>query len=121
MLTDVITLNDGVANRAFTLVSRNGMDSIRRETTAGTSSSSLSALTIKNTIDEKSKTKPNRHLMAITFTEYDTAGLPQTHTVHAVVTRAKGSTDAAVIKSVEMLAAFLATEANMTQVLIGGN
>lgn len=121
MLTDAIVLNDGVVARTFTLVSREGMNSVRRETTAGTPSSAMSSLSIKHTIDEKNLTKPNRHLLAITFTTYDAAGKACTSTAHAVITRAKGSADADVIKLVEMLGAFLADQAQMGQVLIGGN
>jgi hypothetical protein len=121
MLTDVITLNDGVAPRAYTLVSRNGMDSVRRETTAGVSSASQSALTIKHTLDDKKLTKANRHLVSLSFTEYDTAGIACTTTAHAVITRAKGATDAQVKKQAEMLAEFLGAPANVDQLLIGGN
>lgn len=121
MLTDVISLNDGAVARAFTLVSREGMNSVRRETTAGTSSSSLSGLTIKHTLDDKAKTKPNRHLAAITFTEIDAAGIAQTATCHVVITRAKGHSDAGVRKLVNMLAAFMADDANVDQLMIGGN
>jgi hypothetical protein len=121
MLTEVITINDGVSARAYTLVARNGMDSVRRETTAGTLSSSLSGLTIKHTLDDKAKTKPNRHLVSITFTEFDVAGNPQTTTVHAVITRAKGATDAKVKLLVQSLSAFLGAGANVDQLLIGGN
>lgn len=121
MLTDVITINDGAANRAYTLVSREGMDSVRRETTAGVASSSMSGLVVKHTLDDKARNKPNRHLVSITFTEYDTAGSPQVSTVHTVITRAKGATDATVKKLVAMQAAFLAVGANVDQLLIGGN
>jgi hypothetical protein len=121
MLTDIITLNDGVANRDYTLVSQEGMNSIRRETTAGTLSSSLSALTIKNTIDDKALTKPNRHLVAQTFTEYDAAGKAHTATVHFVVTRDKMSSDGVVLKLAESVSNFLGDPAKMAQLLIGGN
>lgn len=121
MLADVITINDGVTARAYTLVSRVGMDSVRRETTAGIASSSLSGLVIKHTLDDKAKSKPNRHLVSITFTEVDTAGVLQTTTVHTVITRAKGATDAVVKKLVQMQSAFLGVGANVDQLLIGGN
>jgi hypothetical protein len=121
MLTDVITVNDGVVARAYTLVSRNGMDSTRRETTAGIVSSALSGLTVKHTLDDRNIAKPNRHLVAFTYTEYDTAGKAQTCTAHCVITRAKGSTDAQVKKQIAMLAAFIAVGANQDQLLIGGN
>lgn len=121
MLSDVITINDGVTARGYTLVSRQGMDSVRRETTAGVVSGSLSGLVIKHTLDDKAKTKPNRHLVSITFTEYDAAGSPQTTTVHTVITRAKGATDTCVKKLVQMQSAFLGVAGNVDQLLIGGN
>lgn len=121
MLADVISINDGVAARSYTLVSRNGMDSVRRETTAGIASSALSGMTIKHTLDDKAKTKPNRALVSITYTEYDTAGVPQTATVHTVITRAKGVSDTCVKKLVQMQSAFLGVSANVDQLLIGGN
>lgn len=121
MLTDVITLNDGVAAQEFTLVSREGMNSVRRKTTAGTLSSSMSAMTIKNTLDDKALTKPNRHLVAFTETEYDAAGKPQTATVHRVITRSKGVSDALVQKLVKLASNFDAVPANVSQQLIGGN
>lgn len=121
MLTDAITVNDGVADRTYTLVSREGMNSVRRETTAGVLSSAMSSFVVKHTIDDKSKTKPNRHLVSITYSEADASGNPLTITAHAVLTRAKGATDAEVLKQAEMLANFLGTPANISALLIGGN
>lgn len=121
MLADVQTVNDGVAARAYTLVSRSGMDSQRRETTAGVLSSSLSGLTIKHTLDDRNVAKPNRHLVAFTYTQYDANMKPQTCTAHAVITRAKGCTDTEVKKQISLLAAFLAVAANQVELLIGGN
>lgn len=121
MLTDQITLNDGVADRTFTLVSREGMDSIRRETTAGTPSSANSMFVVKHTIDSKNKSKPNRHLVSISYSETDASGNPLTATVHTVITRNKGCTDAMVGKLAEMQSKFFDTAANVTSLLIGGN
>lgn len=121
MLSDAITLNDGAANRTYTLVSRLGMDSIRRETTAGVPSAANSTLTIKNTIDGKNAAKPNRHLISFTYTEYDTAGKPCVSTAHTVLTRAKGSSDDCCVKLLEMLGALCADQVSMGKVLIGGN
>lgn len=121
MLSDAISLNDGAVVRTYTLVSRIGMDSIRRETTAGVSSAANSSMSIKNTIDPKNLAKPNRHLVSFSFTEYDTAGKPCVSTVHAVITRAKGSSDAVVIQLSEMLGAFMADQVSVGKVLIGGN
>lgn len=121
MLNDVVTINDGVTARSYTLVSRIGMDSVRRETTAGVLSSALSGFVVKHTLDDKAKSKPNRHLVSITYTETDTAGVLQTATVHTVITRAKGTTDTMVKKLVQMQSAFLGVSANVDQLLIGGN
>lgn len=121
MINDSVTLNDGTANRTYQLVSRIGMDSIRRETTAGVSSASMSKMEIKNTIDDKATSKPNRHLVKFTFTEYDAAGKPLVSTVHCVITRAKGATDDTVIKLAELCAAFVGDSANVSQMFIGGN
>lgn len=121
MLNDAIVLNDGVAARTYTLVSRNGMDSTRRETTAGTPSSAASSLSVKHQIDLKKPNKANRHLVSITYSETDAAGNIQPITVHAVITRAKGATDAQVLKQAEMIAKFLDDPANVSTLLIGGN
>jgi hypothetical protein len=121
MLTDILTLNDGVAAQAYTLVSREGMNSVRRKTTAGTLSSAMAELVIKHTLDNKAKTKPNRHLMSVTESEQDTAGNTQTATVHYVITRSKGVSDALVLKLAETLANALGDPAIVAQVLIGGN
>lgn len=121
MLADTLTLNDGVADQTLQLVSREGMSSKRRNTTAGVPSTAMSALTIKHTIDEKSKTKPNRHLVLYTFTEVDAAGVDQTSQCHLVITRAKKATDAQVKKNVAIIADFISDPANVSQMLIGGN
>lgn len=121
MLTDVLTLNDGVADQTFTLISREGMSSERRNTTSGVASSNNAALVIKHTIDKKSKTKPNRHLVLVTFTEIDVNGAEQQSQAHLVITRAKSATDAQVTKNVAVIADFLSTPANVAAMLIGGN
>lgn len=121
MLTDTLTLNDGVADQTFTLVSRQGMESKRRNTTAGVTSANLASFVIKHTIDEKSKTKPNRHLVSYTFTEIDANGVESQSTVHCVITRAKKASDAQIQKEVAVLVDFLGTPANIAELLIGGN
>jgi hypothetical protein len=97
------------------------MNSVRRETTAGVLSSALSALNMKHTVDDRNVSKPNRHLVAITGTEYDTAGKSQTGTTHTVVTRAKGVSDACMKKQMTMLGAWLAVSANQDALLRGEN
>lgn len=121
MISDSITLNDGVADRTFALVSREGMNSIRRETTAGVSSASQSMVQVKHTIDLKATGKPNRHLVSLTFTEYDSSGKPLPITVHAVITRHKSASDAATLKLAEMLANFIGDPAKAADLLIGSN
>lgn len=121
MLADVLTLNDGSADQTLQLVSREGMTSKRRNVTAGVPSTAMAALNIKHTIDEKSKTKPNRHLVLYTHTEVDAAGVDQQSQAHLVITRSKKATDAQVKKNVAILVDFLSDPANVEQLLIGGN
>jgi len=121
MLSDTISVNDGVAARTYNLVSRVGMESVRRETTAGVTSTNLSGITIKHTLDDKSPSKLNKHLVQFTYTEVDAQGVRQVCTAHMVITRAKAATDAQVKKQVAMLAAWAAVSANVDQLLIGGN
>lgn len=126
MIADILTLNDGTGtsptgDHTFQLVSREGMSSIRRDVTAGIPSTAMASLVIKHTIDEKSKTKPNRHLVMSKFTEQDATGVDQQSQVHCVITRAKKATDAQVAKQVAMLVAFFSDPDNVAQLLIGGN
>lgn len=121
MLADQISVNDGVAARTYKLISRVGMDSVRRETTAGVLSKSNSGFVVKHTIDAKSTSKPNRHLVSFSFTEYDANAASMSVQAHAVITRHKGASDAEVLKQVEMLANFLGEPANVSTLLIGGN
>lgn len=126
MLADTLTLNDGTGtsptgDHTMELVSREGMSSKRRDITSGITSAAMAALVIKHTIDEKSKTKPNRHLVLYTFTEQDAAGVDCQSQAHFVITRHKKATDAQVQKEVAILVDFLSDPANVTQLLIGGN
>jgi hypothetical protein len=120
MITDIVTVNDGTKDRSFTLVSREGMNSVRRETTAGVLSKSNSNLAIKHQMDPKATTKPNRHLVAFSETEYDANGKALVGTVHIVITAPKEATDALIDKLAVMTTAFL-TAPNRAQLLIGGN
>lgn len=121
MLTEVISLNDGAVARTYQLVSRIGMDSIRRETTAATPATAQSMFVVKHTIDAKKPSKPNRHLVSLTYSEITASGLPAAVTVHAVITRNKLVSDGEVLKQAEMLANFLGEPANVSKLLIGGN
>lgn len=121
MLSDVLTLNNGSADQTYTLISREGMSSKRRNTTAGVLSSNNAALIIKHTIDEKSKTKPNRHLVLVQHTEQDAGGVDRASQAHLVITRDKYATDAQVAKNVAVLVDFFSDPANVAALLIGGN
>lgn len=121
MLSDTLTLNNGAADQTFQLVSRVGMDSMRRNTTAGVTSSENFKFVVKNTIDDKKDSKPNRHLILVTATETDANGVKSTAQVHRVITRSKGFTDAGILKLVAIANDFDATPANVSATLIGGN
>lgn len=121
MLADTLTLNDGTADQSFQLISREGMSSKRRNVTAGVPSTAMAALTIKHTIDEKSKTKPNRHLLQTNYTEVDAAGIDRGIQVHVVITRDKKATDDQVLKCVAIVADAISDTAIVGQLLIGGN
>jgi len=120
MLANTITLNDGTSDHLYDLVSRKGMESIRRET--GVSSTLGSSLVIKNTVDLNSPTAKNRHLVQLVKSELNaTTGIFMPYSVHAVVTRDKGVSDANITLMVAQLAAFLGVSANLADVLLGGN
>lgn len=121
MLADTISLNDGSTARTYNITSREGMDSIRVETTAGVTSAENSTLMIKHTLDRKAPNKPNRHLVALSKSYTDAAGKVHTVTVHMVITRAKGAPDSLVLSLAEMLSVFATDPANINQLMIGGN
>lgn len=122
MFSDTLSINDGAVARSYALVSRESMNSARRETTAGTPSVAGSFVTIKHTLDAKAITKPNRHLVQFTYTEVNaTTGEAMPITVHAVVTRHKGCTDAQVKKQIVMLANLLLSANFADQLMIGAN
>lgn len=121
MIADVVNLNDGTTGRSFTLVSRLGMDSIRRETTAGSDPINQCAMTIKHTLDPRALNKPNRHLVSFTKTDYDAAGKPLLTTVHAVITRSKSAPISTAFELTQMLAAFFGGTAEFDLLVIGGN
>lgn len=123
MLNNTITLQDSVPNSyTFDLVSRAGMTSIRRETTAGVSSSEGSVLKISNTVDLNAPNTKNRHLVQLSWTDYDaTTNAPYQASVHVIVSRHKMVTDAKILAKLQQLADFFGTEANVTDLLRGGN
>lgn len=120
MIADSITLtNVAVADQIYDLISREGMNSVRRHTTA--SSALQKAVNIKHTLDLKAKTKPNRHLVAVTAATQDADGNDLAYSAHVVITRHKQATDADVTDAVAELVSFLSVPANIAQLLIGGN
>lgn len=122
MLADTLTLNNGVADQTFKLVSREGMNSKRRNVTAGVASTSQAQLVVKNTIDEKSKTKPSRHLILASEVEIDpVTGAEYRCQAHLVITRDKRSSDACVGKQVETVCALAGDATARGEILIGGN
>lgn len=125
MLADTITVVD-VADEehTFTRVSQDGMNSVRREDSTGVSSAINSQLVIKHTLDPKAKTKPNRHLIALSRSYTDpVTGVEQSVQVHTVITRGKIVPDAIVLDLVHMQAEFLVgdTMGTVAKVLNGGN
>lgn len=120
MLADSIVVNDGTNNHTFSLVSREGMNSMRRE--IGVSSELASMLQIKNTVDLNAPTKPNRHLISFSLSEKDaTTGELYPISVHAVIARHKSASDSSVKTVVTLLSALLGVSATIDDVLIGGN
>lgn len=118
MLSNTITLNDGVADALYDLVSRQGMESVRRET--GVSSNLASALIIKNTVDLNAPTAKNRHLIQLSGLE-SVSDVLYPYSVHCVISRDKNVTDASIKLKLVELAAFISSSTNMDDVLIGGN
>lgn len=120
MLANQITLNDGTDNHIFDLVSRSGMNSVRRET--GVSSTLASVMEIKNDVDLNSATKHNRHLVRLAYNDVDAVtGDLYPVSVHLVVSRHKKADDATILKKITCLADFLAPTTDVTNVLLGGN
>lgn len=120
MLSDQITLTDSGANtHSYSLVSRVGMESMRRETAV--SSAIGSVLTIKNTVDLNNPAARNRHLVQLASSEIDAVtGDKYPLTVHVVISRDKNVSDDYVVEKASQLADFL-TPANIAEILIGGN
>lgn len=119
MLTNSITLTDGTTPLTYDLVSRQGMSSGRRED--GADSDVAGILEIKNTVAPLALTTKNRHLIKITVIEKDADGVYSTASVHASIVRDKAVSDAAIISACGRLSDFLATTADVEDVLVGGN
>jgi len=125
MLPDTITLTDNAeVDRTFSRVSQDGMNSVRREDTAGVDSAIQSQFVIKHTLDPKAKNKPNRHLIAASRAYTDpTTGVEQSVQVHMVITRGKIVPDAIVLDTAHMVADFVINTAmgSVAKILNGGN
>lgn len=120
MLSNTITLaDDSATDHSYDLVSRSGMTSDRRET--GVASSIGSVLSIKNTV-VLNDDSPNRHLIRFGWNEVDgTTGELYPCSVHAVITRHKLATDAALKERLHQLGVLLQTSATIDDILVGGN
>lgn len=120
MLSNTITLsNDGGTTTAdYDLVSRQGMESVRRE--VGIDSALGSALVIKNTVDINSPTAKNRHLIQLVTNE-EISGELYPFSVHVVISRDKTVTDSAIKLKLVELADLISTSASMDDILVGGN
>lgn len=121
MLSNEITLSDGTDSHTYDLVSRVGMNSIRRHTTDD--SAKGRALIIKNTVDiSPTSTAQNRHLIQLMRSEINpTTSEKYALSVHVVIARDKDVDDALLKKEIAQLVAFLSVDANITDILLGGN
>lgn len=121
MLANSLTLaDDSAVNHTFDLVSREGMNSIRRETSV--SSNVGSAMLIKHTLDLNAPDKVNRHLVQFNWNEIDgTTGDIYPCSVHLVISRHKSASDAAITERVHQLESFIADSTNLDELYIGGN
>jgi hypothetical protein len=119
----VINLTDDSAvERVFTKVSQDGTDTVRREDNAVLVSRDDSKLVIKHTMDTKAKTKPNRHLIALSRNYIDDANsISESCQVHIVVTRGKNVPDSVVLTEIAMLTDLSADAAQMQLLLNGAN
>lgn len=122
MLDNTITLNDGTNSKTYDLVSRQGMESLRRETTSGVPSREGSTLKVSNTIDTNNLAAKNRHLVQLYWKDDDADGVPAYEgSVHVVIARHKNVTDAKLLSKLAQLADMLVDATSMGKILIGGN
>jgi hypothetical protein len=122
MLSNTLTLNDGTTDHDYDLVSREGMNSIRRET--GVDSHLASSLVIKNTVDLGNSAARNRHFVALQGFYEDTVdnpGILLPWSVHVVISRHKLVPDSLLLDRCVRLADFLDNASDVTDVLVGGN
>lgn len=122
MLDNLLTLNDGTVDKTYDLVSRQGMESIRRETTANVPSREGSSLKISNSIDVNNLSAKNRHLVQLFWKDDDADGVPSYEgSVHVVISRHKNVTDAKLLSKLGQLADVISDATVMGKILIGGN
>lgn len=120
MLDNTVIINDGTDDISYALVSRQGMESVRRE--LGVPSREGSSLKISNTIDINNLGAKNRHLIQLHWKDDDADGLPSYEgSVHVVIARHKNVTDDKLKNKLVQLAAFIASSTTMDKILIGGN
>lgn len=123
MLANTISLDDQAPSTfTFDLVSREGMESVRRETTAGVTSAEGSVLKISNTVDLSAPNNKNRHLVQLQWNDIDgTTGDLYPGSVHVVIARHKKVSDAVIQSKLEQLCDFLLDTSNVADLLRGGN
>lgn len=117
MLADTLVLTDGTNNHTFSLVSRTGMNSERRE--SGLTSDLASVATVKNTVDLKTNAK-NRHLFQLSRKYKDSEGIYSAGSVHLVISRDKAFPDDVLQDMAQELKAFI-MRPNIAELMIGGN
>lgn len=119
MLTDILVLNDGVADHSFTRISQTGMNSIRAEASAP--SSEGSRLHVKNTINLGAPSSKNRHLIQLNWNHIDSVtGDVTQESAHLVISRCQASDDDDIVAKVNQLLSACST-ANLEAILVGGN
>jgi len=120
MQANTLVVNDGTSDRSFDLVSRQGMESTRRE--VGVSSTLASQLKIANTVDLNNLAAKNKHLIQFGWNEVDaTTGAVSKAAIWIAISRDKAVTDASIAERSAMLADLVAQPGFLTDILVGGN
>jgi len=113
MLDNDLVLVENTISHTFTKVSQERRNSVRQQTVPTVTAAENRVLEIRHEMDPK-KTKPYRHMVAITRTICDpTTGLAlRKSTTHVVTTHDKSSTEAEIRENEELVASFLANDAS---------
>jgi hypothetical protein len=121
MLDNVLTLtDDSAADHDYDLVSREGMNSVRRD--RAVSSDLTNSLVIKNNINLNAMNQENRHLVQLNWKEKDPlTGEYYSASAYMVVARHKKITDASIASKVTMLTSLALQTDFLSNILIGGN